>query len=79
MQLQPPQLDFAAFRDIAHLAEMPGGFLPTTFLVGGPQNPKDLGFGGFSPIPVLLVPSIWPQGRNGQILIPPAPLTLTAA
>ena len=33
----------------------------TTFVVGGPQNPKDPGFGGFRPIPLLLVPSIWPE------------------
>ena len=35
---------------IAHLAEMPGGYLASTFLVGGPQTPKDPGFGGFSPL-----------------------------
>ena len=27
----------------------------------GTPNPKDPGFGGFRPIPVLLVPSIWPE------------------
>ena len=35
--------------------------MATTFFVGGPQNPKDPGFGGFRPIAVLLVPSIWPK------------------
>ena len=35
--------------------------MATTFVVGGPQNPKDPGFGGFRPIPLLLVPSIWPE------------------
>ena len=35
----------------------------TALVVGGPQIPKDPGFGVFidSPIPVLLVPSIWPK------------------
>ena len=46
---------------IAHLAEMPGRHVASTLVVGGPQIPKDPGFGGFSPIPVLLVPSIWPK------------------
>ena len=40
---------------------MPGRHVATTLVVGGPQIPKDPGFGGFSPIPVLLVPSIWPK------------------
>ena len=42
---------------------MPGVSLPTAFVVGGPQTPKDPGFRGFSPfrIPVLLVPSVWPK------------------
>ena len=36
---------------IAHLlAEMPGGYLASTFLVGGPQTPKDPGLGVFGPL-----------------------------
>ena len=47
--------------DIGHLAGSWFSFLASTFLVGGPQIPKDPGFGGFRPIPVPLVPSIWPK------------------
>ena len=50
--------------------------MATTFVVGGPQIPKDPGFGGFRPIPVLLVPSIWPKNAcvmpNWKSLIYPA-------
>ena len=35
--------------------------LASNILVGDPPNPKDLGFGVLIPIPVLLVPSIWPK------------------
>ena len=44
---------------IAHLAGSWFSDVASTFVVGGPQIPKDRGFGGFSPIPVLLVPSVW--------------------
>ena len=36
--------------NIAHLADIPLRHVATTLVVGGPQNPKDLGFGGFSPL-----------------------------
>ena len=39
---------------IAQLADMPRVLLATTFLVGGPPNPKDPGFGGFIPIAEFL-------------------------
>ena len=38
--------------------------MASSFVVGGPQIPKDPGLGGFSPIPVLLVPSIWPKTQK---------------
>ena len=51
------------WRPIAHLAGSWFSFLPTTYkyFSRGTPNPKDPGFGGFRPIPVLLVPSIWPE------------------
>ena len=35
--------------------------LAYNFCSWGSPNPKDPGFGGFRPIPLLLVPSIWPE------------------
>ena len=59
---------------IAHLAGSWFSYLASTFLVGGPQIPKDPGFGGFRPIPVPLVPSIWPENAcvmpNSKIRLP---------
>ena len=54
---------------------MPGGYLAiyNSFSRGSP-NPKDPGFGGFRPIPLLLVPSICPQNAcvmpNSKIRLP---------
>ena len=63
-----------AYLTIGHLAGSWFRFLASTFLVGGPQIPKDLGFGGFIPIPVPLVPSIWPENAcvmpNSKIRLP---------
>ena len=60
--------------DIAHLAGSWFSYLASTFLVGGPQIPKDPGLGGFRPISVPLVPSIWPENAcvmpNSKIRIP---------